>query len=129
MFALPEHEREAFFSLLDEYFSARPHLVPDYHPPKSTSGFQTAAGKKAPPPPPGASFVIEVDGEPAGLMGFQVANRRSRIANLGSLAVHPDFRGRRLADEPDPAAVPGPHDETGRGASSGHLVRDDRGGD
>jgi RimJ/RimL family protein N-acetyltransferase len=44
-------------------------------------------------------FVIEVDGERAGLMGFQVANRRSRIANLGSLAVHPRFRGRRLADE------------------------------
>ena len=32
-------------------------------------------------------------------MGFQVANKRSRIANLGSLAVHPRFRGRRLADE------------------------------
>jgi RimJ/RimL family protein N-acetyltransferase len=44
-------------------------------------------------------FVIEADGERAGLMGFQVANRRSRIANLGSLAVHPRFRGRRLADE------------------------------
>jgi RimJ/RimL family protein N-acetyltransferase len=48
-------------------------------------------------------FVIEVEegGEwrPAGLMGFEVANRRSRIANLGSLAVHPSFRGRRLADE------------------------------
>jgi RimJ/RimL family protein N-acetyltransferase len=44
-------------------------------------------------------FVIELDGRPAGLMGFAVANRRSRIANLGSLAVHPDFRGRRLADE------------------------------
>ena len=37
-------------------------------------------------------FVIEVDGEPAGMMGFE-------IANLGSLAVHPDFRGRRLADQ------------------------------
>jgi RimJ/RimL family protein N-acetyltransferase len=44
-------------------------------------------------------FVIEVDGKPAGLMGFEISNRRSRIANLGSLAVHPDFRGRRLADE------------------------------
>ncbi|MGZ4280492.1 MAG: GNAT family N-acetyltransferase [Gaiellaceae bacterium] len=44
-------------------------------------------------------FVIELDGEPAGLMGFQVANKRSRIANLGSLAVHPRVRGRRLADE------------------------------
>jgi RimJ/RimL family protein N-acetyltransferase len=44
-------------------------------------------------------FVLEVDDRPAGLMGFEVANRRSRIANLGSLAVHPDFRGRRLADK------------------------------
>jgi RimJ/RimL family protein N-acetyltransferase len=44
-------------------------------------------------------FVIELEGERAGLMGFEVANRRSRIANLGSLAVHPSFRGRRLADE------------------------------
>jgi RimJ/RimL family protein N-acetyltransferase len=44
-------------------------------------------------------FVIEVDGRPAGLLGFQVANRRSRIADLGSLAVHPSFRGRRVADE------------------------------
>jgi RimJ/RimL family protein N-acetyltransferase len=44
-------------------------------------------------------FVIELDGRRAGLMGFTVANARSRIANLGSLAVHPDFRGRRLADE------------------------------
>jgi RimJ/RimL family protein N-acetyltransferase len=43
-------------------------------------------------------FVIEVDGQRAGLMGFEVANRRSRIANLGSLAVHPSFRGQRLAD-------------------------------
>jgi len=43
-------------------------------------------------------FVIEVDGEPAGLMGFEVANRRSRIAHLGSLAVHPFFRGKRVAD-------------------------------
>jgi RimJ/RimL family protein N-acetyltransferase len=44
-------------------------------------------------------FVIEVDGRPVGLMGFEVSNRRSRIANLGSLAVHPDFRGQRLADQ------------------------------
>ena len=47
-------------------------------------------------------FVIEVerDGEwrRAGAMGFEVANRRSRIASLGGLAVHPDFRGARIAD-------------------------------
>jgi len=48
-------------------------------------------------------FVVEVEEEGkwrrAGLMGFDVANERSRIANLGGLAVHPDHRGRRLADD------------------------------
>jgi RimJ/RimL family protein N-acetyltransferase len=43
-------------------------------------------------------FVIEVDGTPAGAMGFERVNARSRIARLGGLAVHPDFRGRRVAD-------------------------------
>jgi RimJ/RimL family protein N-acetyltransferase len=48
-------------------------------------------------------FVIEVPVEDgwasAGMMEFSVANRRSRIAHLGGLAVHPDHRGRRLADD------------------------------
>jgi RimJ/RimL family protein N-acetyltransferase len=48
-------------------------------------------------------FVVEVEEEGewrrAGAMGFELANRRSRIANLGNLAIHPAFRGRRLADE------------------------------
>jgi RimJ/RimL family protein N-acetyltransferase len=48
-------------------------------------------------------FVIEVEegGEwrRAGVMGFELANRRSRIAQLGGLAIHPDFRGRHLSDE------------------------------
>ncbi len=44
-------------------------------------------------------FVIEVDGTRAGALGFEVANRRSQIARLERLAVHPDFRGRRVADE------------------------------
>ena len=48
-------------------------------------------------------FVIEVPAEDgwarAGMMEFSVANRRSRIAHLGGLAVHPDFRGRRIADD------------------------------
>ncbi len=43
-------------------------------------------------------FVIEVDGERAGTMRFELSNRRSRIAHLGGLAVHPDFRGRKVAD-------------------------------
>ena len=44
-------------------------------------------------------FVIEVDGQPVGLMGFEVANRRSQIARLERLAVQPAFRGRGIADE------------------------------
>jgi RimJ/RimL family protein N-acetyltransferase len=44
-------------------------------------------------------FVIEEDGEPAGMLGFHVVNERSRIARLERLAVHPAFRGHRLADE------------------------------
>ena len=47
-------------------------------------------------------FVVEreQDGawERAGVLGFELTNRRSRIAQLGSLAIHPAFRGRRLAD-------------------------------
>ena len=47
-------------------------------------------------------FVIEVsDGGEwrlAGVMEFEVGNRRSRIANLGGLAIHPRYRGRHLAD-------------------------------
>jgi RimJ/RimL family protein N-acetyltransferase len=44
-------------------------------------------------------FVIEVDGEPAGSMGFHLANERSRIARLEGLAVHPRFRGTHVAVE------------------------------
>ena len=44
-------------------------------------------------------FLIEIDGERAGVMGFAQQNRRSRIAQLGGIAVQPDFRGRRVADD------------------------------
>jgi len=44
-------------------------------------------------------FVIESDGRLAGTMEFEEGNRRSRIAHLGGLAVHPDFRARGLAEE------------------------------
>jgi RimJ/RimL family protein N-acetyltransferase len=44
-------------------------------------------------------FVVEVRGERVGVMGFRVENERSRIAALGGLAIHPDHRGRHLADE------------------------------
>jgi RimJ/RimL family protein N-acetyltransferase len=47
----------------------------------------------------GGTMIVEADGERAGAMAWELANRRSAIVRVGGLAVHPDFRGRRLADE------------------------------
>src|SRR5215218_9179041 len=44
-------------------------------------------------------MIIEVDGQRAGTMGFHQVSEQSRIAHLEVLAVHPSFRGRRIADE------------------------------
>jgi RimJ/RimL family protein N-acetyltransferase len=44
-------------------------------------------------------FVIEADGERAGALGFHQVSETNAIAQLESLAVHPSFRGRRIADE------------------------------
>ena len=49
-------------------------------------------------PDRGGLVVFELGGERAGAMSWTLANERSRIARLGGLAVHPAFRGRRLAD-------------------------------
>jgi RimJ/RimL family protein N-acetyltransferase len=44
-------------------------------------------------------FVVELDGERAGALGFHAVNERHRIARLEQLAIHPRFRGRRLGDD------------------------------
>jgi RimJ/RimL family protein N-acetyltransferase len=44
-------------------------------------------------------FVIEVDGERVGSLGFDQVNARSRIARLERLAVHPERRNRGIAEE------------------------------
>jgi RimJ/RimL family protein N-acetyltransferase len=44
-------------------------------------------------------MLIEVDGERAGALGYSEVSAPHRIARLEALAVHPAFRGRRLADE------------------------------
>jgi RimJ/RimL family protein N-acetyltransferase len=44
-------------------------------------------------------LIIEADGERAGALGYREVSERNRIAHLEALAVHPSFRGRRLADE------------------------------
>ena len=50
-------------------------------------------------PEQGGIYVVEAGGERAGAMAWELRNRRSAIAHVSGLAVHPDFRGRRLADE------------------------------
>jgi RimJ/RimL family protein N-acetyltransferase/ketosteroid isomerase-like protein len=44
-------------------------------------------------------FIVELDGQPAGTLAFDRIGVRNRIARCGGLAIHPRFRGRRLADE------------------------------
>jgi L-phenylalanine/L-methionine N-acetyltransferase len=44
-------------------------------------------------------MIVELDGERAGVMAFDEVSEANRIAQLGGLAIHPDFRGRGVADE------------------------------
>ena len=43
--------------------------------------------------------MVELDGEPAGAMGWQLRCERHGFVHVGALAVHPRCRGRRLADD------------------------------
>jgi RimJ/RimL family protein N-acetyltransferase len=71
--------------------------------PKSETEIRVEVERSLARPDELGRFVVEVEegGEwrRAGAMSFDLANRRSRIANLGGLAIDPEFRGRRLADE------------------------------
>ena len=57
------------------------------------------AERLAQDPESGGLLVVELDGELAGAMAWELSNRRSRIAHVSGLAVHPSHRGRRLADD------------------------------
>jgi RimJ/RimL family protein N-acetyltransferase len=56
------------------------------------------AAQVARDPQRGGVMVVELDGEAAGAMAWEVRNTRSAIVHVSGLAVHPHFRGRRLAD-------------------------------
>jgi RimJ/RimL family protein N-acetyltransferase len=57
------------------------------------------AAKVAQDPDAGGLMVIELEGGLVGAMAWELTNRRSEIVHVSGLAIHPDFRGRRLADE------------------------------
>ena len=44
-------------------------------------------------------MIIVVDGERAGALAYDERSEEHRIAHLGGVAVHPSFRGRRIADD------------------------------
>jgi RimJ/RimL family protein N-acetyltransferase len=44
-------------------------------------------------------MLIEVDGVRAGALGYSEVSATHRIVHVEGLAVHPEFRGRRLADD------------------------------
>ena len=44
-------------------------------------------------------MITELDGARAGAMAWELKSERNGIVHVGGLAVHPGYRGRRLADE------------------------------
>jgi RimJ/RimL family protein N-acetyltransferase len=50
-------------------------------------------------PEQAGTMIVELDGERAGTMKFDLVSDTHRIARIGGLAVHPEFRGRGVADE------------------------------
>jgi aminoglycoside 6'-N-acetyltransferase len=74
----------------------------DVRPFLAASGSYDRAGvvaKVEQDPERGGVMVVELEGERAGAMAWELTNRRSGIVHVAGLAVHPDFRGRRLADD------------------------------
>jgi RimJ/RimL family protein N-acetyltransferase len=96
-----EPEDADFLVELTTHEEVEPYLAGSR--PRDRKGVLEEIERSAREPEEFGRFVAEVEEDgawrPAGAMGFELANRRSRIANLGNLAIHPDFRGRRLADE------------------------------
>ena len=86
----------------DVDFLAELYADPDVRPFLAAAGSygrDDVAERVARDPESGGLLVVELDGERAGAMAWELANRRSRIAHVSGLAVHPRFRGRRVGDE------------------------------
>ena len=56
-------------------------------------------GQGRPGPGAGGVMIVELDGERAGAMAWELTNRRSGSSTSAGSPIHPAFRGRRLADE------------------------------
>ena len=76
----------------EPYLSGAPRVRPRRRSPLRWSGRERE-------PERFGRLIVEVDGERAGVMGFEERSEAHRIARLGGLAIHPDFRGRHAADD------------------------------
>jgi RimJ/RimL family protein N-acetyltransferase len=86
----------------DVDFLAELYADPDVRPFLAAAGSygrDDVAERVAHDPESGGLLVVELDGTRAGAMAWELTNRRSRIAHVSGLAVHPRFRGRRVGDE------------------------------
>jgi RimJ/RimL family protein N-acetyltransferase len=99
-----EPEDADFLLELTTHADVEPYLAGSR--PRDREGVLEEIERSAREPEEFGRFVVEIAGADAsgewrraGAMGFELANRRSRIAHLGNLAIHPDFRGRRLSDQ------------------------------
>jgi len=78
-----------------------PEVEPFLSPHQARTGEEVAAeiARSRAAPERFGRILVWVGGRRAGAMRYELANERNRIANLGALAIHPDFRGRKLPDE------------------------------
>src|SRR3954462_98512 len=97
---MDRHAREDFMTLRP----AQPHdrawlfdLVRDERIAASLSTVAPDTLQKALDDPDGGALVIEAGGHRAGVVCWSATNRRSRIAAVHTVAIHPDHQGRGLA--------------------------------
>ena len=93
MFALPEKDRQAFFSILDEYFSQRPHLLNgnSYATAETVSNTPAVAKKAAPPPPPRQRQQAQT-ASPSTYYPAKDESLTSAIHDMAVSSIHRDIR-------------------------------------
>ena len=93
MFALPEKDRQAFFGILDEYFSQRPHLLNgSTHAIESNTTNTPATTKKAAPPPPPRQRQHTQAATPSSYYPSKDESLASAVSGMSMSSIHKDIR-------------------------------------
>jgi RimJ/RimL family protein N-acetyltransferase len=67
--------------------------------PRDEEAMRTQVERSQQEPEETGRMIIELDGERVGTMGYDRVSEAHGIVRIGGLAVHPEFRGRGIADE------------------------------